>query len=537
MLTEQQPGLSVEDAFEFACRLRADPMGMNDPSEPIEPSDAPGPIKVYEGGARLPLAGAGPWWLRSRSEESADPMAQLGALLFTSVGCSRVRWQAGGTVLSSPQHPELVWPMSQLSVRRPVPSGGAMYPTEVYVAAPLSIPAGPTVYHYDPARHELTNLVQPRAATSLRSALGLADEAPLSPFALVLAHRFGKNLHKYKNFAYRLGAVDVGVVLGRFVSCGNERFHDVRIQVDFNDAILNDMCRIDGLDESAYAVILLGEPQAVTPVDDPCRTPPLPRPLARGIPPRPSSLFAAMHTATCRIPSQQRRDSKLVEPETLDEDLSAEADLTYLPPAREDLDVDNKALLCRTSNGSWFTGETLEPDVIATVLRRTHEAITRLNIASRDRGLPVVRLYCTVDRIAQIDPGWYRYFPGRHALALVGEGRAVAPAAELQAALYAATVDVERSAFSLHVATVVDFRADPRGARAYRVQQLLVGAAIEAATRWSAAMGIGSHPLHGFDARRVDGQYGLIDDAFGVQAQVSIGKARWSGALEGSVIA
>jgi hypothetical protein len=158
-------------------------------------------------------------------------------------------------------------------------------------------------------------------------------------------------------------------------------------------------------------------------------------------------------------------------------------------------------------------------------------------MVSRDRGLPVVRLYCAVDRVDQIEPGWYRYLPGRHALTLVGAGRAVSPAIELQAALYAATLDVERSAFSLHVATVIDFRSDPRGVRAYRVQQLLVGTAVEAATRWSAAMGIGSHPLHGFDARRVDGQYGLIGEPFGVQAQVSIGKARSSGALEGSVIA
>ncbi|HEU4766847.1 MAG TPA: SagB family peptide dehydrogenase, partial [Pyrinomonadaceae bacterium] len=244
MLTEQQAGFTVDDAFEFACRLRADPMQMNDPDEPVEPSDAPWSVKVYEGGDRLPLAGAGPWWLRS--PETDELMTQLGALLFKTVGCSRVRWQPGGTVLSSPQHPELVWPKSQLSLRRPVPSGGAMYPTEVYVAAPLPQPAGPTVYHYDPARHELTNLGQRSVAASLRKALGLADDAPLNPFALVLTHRFGKNLHKYKNFAYRLGAVDVGVVLGRFVSCAGEVFRDIRVQVDFDDAVLNGMCGLDG---------------------------------------------------------------------------------------------------------------------------------------------------------------------------------------------------------------------------------------------------------------------------------------------------
>ena len=36
MLTGQQSGFTVEDAFEFACKLRADPMGMNDPGEPVQ---------------------------------------------------------------------------------------------------------------------------------------------------------------------------------------------------------------------------------------------------------------------------------------------------------------------------------------------------------------------------------------------------------------------------------------------------------------------------------------------------------------------
>ena len=526
MLTGQQSGFTVEDAFEFACKLRADPMGMNDPGEPVAPADASWPVKVYDGGERLPLAGAGPWWLQSHSSNSDDPMMRLGTLLFQTVACSRVRWQPGGTVLSSPQHPGLVWPESHLSLRRPVPSGGAMYPTEVYVAAPLAR----AVYHYDPARHELTNLGQPHVAASLRAALGLARDAPLSPFALVLAHRFSKNLHKYKNFAYRLGAVDVGVVLGRFVSCASAAFDDVKVQVDFDDAVLNEICGISGADESAYAVIQLGAPQSVSLSED-GMVAERPRLLERGVPARPSSVFAAMHRAACELSPRNRLGHKAV-PQECEET----TDLVPLPAARSDVSINNHTLMCRTSNGAWFTGAPVAVDVLATVLHRTHEAVTRLHMICRDSDLPSLRLYCAVDRIDQIEPGWYRYLPTRHALTPAGTGRAISPSTELQAALYAATVDVERSAFSLHVATVVDFRSDPRGARAYRIQQLFVGAAVEAATRWSAAMGIGSHPLHGFDAHRVDARYG-IGDPFGVQAQVSIGKARPSGSLEGSVIA
>jgi SagB-type dehydrogenase family enzyme len=532
---------SIDDAFSFACRLRGHPAGMNDSILPDERSDPTWQVKVYDGGCRLPLGGALPWWMQtSAAREEGNQMLRLGSLLFDAVGVSRVRWNLGGAVLSSPQHPELVWRGAQLSARRPVPSGGAMYPTEVYVAAVASAsPVGASVFHYDPARHELTDLAHPCPATALRAALGLGHDAPLSPLALILTHRFCKNLYKYRNFAYRLGAVDVGVVLGRLFAYGLRSFGRAEVYVDFDDAALNAMCGLDGEGESAYAVILLGEPQSATHAAAELGLPSPPPVLERGHPARASNLFAAMHAAACRapMPSSIREETTAPQTEGLTEnDLLPHKEAVPLPAPRSEITVERRELLCRTSNGAWFTGEPVGSDVLATVLCRTYEAIAEILKACPDASLPAVNMYCAVDNVAGVRAGWYRYAPDSHELVSVGAGQVASPAFELQQALYAATVDVERSAFSLHFATVVDFRSDRRGVRAYRVQQLFVGVAIDAATRWSTAMGAGSHPLHGFNAHRVDHFYGLTGTPFGVQAQVSIGNVRPTGILEGSVV-
>lgn len=525
--------LSIDDAFAFACRLRGHPAGMNESSAPDERFDQSWQVKVYDGGRRLPLGGALPWWVQTAAAAGRDEDAsRLGSLLFDSVGVSRVRWNLGGAVLSSPQHPELVWRGAHLSTRRPVPSGGAMYPTEVYVAA-VSTAFGPGVFHYDAARHELTDLAHTCPAGAMRAALRLEADAPLSPLALVLTHRFCKNLQKYRNFAYRLGAVDVGVVLGRLFASGLQAFGRAEVRVDFDDAALNAMCGLTGEDESAYAVVLLGEPRPVPCRDaEPARPSPPPV-LERGNPARPSSLFAAMHAAACRT----FQPGGTPEPETTPEDGALpRGEAVPLPPPRGEVTVGRRALLRRASNGAWFTGAGVGGDVLATVARRTSEAVAELLSACPDGDLPAVNVHCAVDNVEGVARGWYRYAPDQHALVPVGAGGQTSPAAELQQSLWAATVDLERSAFSLHVATEFDFRADRRGVRAYRVQQLLVGAAVDAAARWSAACGAGSHPLHGFDAQRVDKLYGLTGTRFGVQAQVSIGHVRSAGALEGSVI-
>ena len=83
-----------------------------------------------------------------------------------------------------------------------------MYPAEVYVVTAGEPPA---VFHYDPGRDELTDLGHPDPIGAVMAALVIEAGGTVPLTSLAVTHRFCKNLYKYRDFAYRLGAVDVGV--------------------------------------------------------------------------------------------------------------------------------------------------------------------------------------------------------------------------------------------------------------------------------------------------------------------------------------
>lgn len=527
------PPWGVEEVYEFTRLLREEPQRANE-GGPQRSSLIPGSEKIYRGGDRIRLPGALPGWMRPAElgpDTTSGWLETLGTLLFDSFCPSRVRLQPGGTMLSSPQNPHWVWPTARFTMRRPVPSGGAMYPTEIYVVHPI----GATdlgVFYYYPARHELVALGTSVTQSTLRSALGLSTDAPLAPCLVFLAHRFTKNVGKYGNFAYRLGAVDLGVVAGRVLAVATEPLEPVAMDVDFEDQTLNSLCGIDGVRESIYAVVCLGTGNAAEPMPaqgisspprlrDAKRSPEIPKPLA------------AMHAAACRVPNLERVRNVHSEPADLEDPEPGKA--IQLPPPLS-TSVQRETLHCRTSGGAYFNGESIELPVFTTVIHRTHRAIQAARSTCGRSETPSVGLYCAIDHVEGLPVGWFRYYPGTHCLAPVGRGVAPSPAARLQDSLYAATVDLERSAFSLHFTTRLDFRQQPREAREYRVQQLFVGIGIEAATRWATQLDAGSHPLHGFDVREIDASYGLTNTGTGIQAQVAMGVVRPSEALEGSVI-
>jgi SagB-type dehydrogenase family enzyme len=138
---------------------------------------------------------------------------------------------------------------------RVAPSGGALYPLELYVACQRVRDADPALYHYDPLRHGL-ELLRP---------LSSDDElAPLTPYSELLAPSaavvfmtamFWRSRFKYGARAYRFTLMEAGHVAQGFllgaaalglatVPLGG--FYDRRV-----DAFLG----IDGLYEAALYLL------------------------------------------------------------------------------------------------------------------------------------------------------------------------------------------------------------------------------------------------------------------------------------------
>src|SRR5690348_8854231 len=102
------------------------------------------------------------------------------------------------------------------SYRRFVPSGGALYPNELYVYLKLQdLPAG--VYHYDVAHHRLVLLRGGGFDSYLARALGNRCDLPACFGAVIISTMFWKNFYKYNNFAYRLQGLDAGVLIGQLL--------------------------------------------------------------------------------------------------------------------------------------------------------------------------------------------------------------------------------------------------------------------------------------------------------------------------------
>jgi hypothetical protein len=136
-----------------------------------------------------------------------------------------------------------------------------------------------------------------------------------------------------------------------------------------------------------------------------------------------------------------------------------------------------------------------------------------------------------VVNVIDVRAGLYDYVSSEHVLRRRSD---TAPGQAIQRMLHNHSVNLELAAFVVHVAAALDFRGSVRGARQYRVQQMLVGTAVDAITLASAALAAGSHPLLGFDSAQVNRLYGF-GDGYSAMAQVAVGRTRTGGALEGSV--
>ncbi|WP_026424927.1 hypothetical protein [Actinokineospora inagensis] len=429
--------------FTTALRTRPEP----GTTAPVDWSDAPWPVKVYAAGPRF----------ADQAEDSTRGWVLR--VLTEAVGVSRAVTTGGRTV-----------------VRRPVASGGALYPTEVYALFDGA------AHHFDVARHELVTLG--RAGNGVE---------------LVLTHRFWKNFYKYGDFAYRLGAVDVGVVLGRLRTVITAHGGASEIAFDFADAAIHSL--LDLTDEGAYAIVRVTPPvtRSMPPVL-PVHTPPV---RERSTVVRRSRDLLAMHLAA-QVPAP---------PAPPPPPLTGER-TPLPPPAATDYRVET--VRRRRSAGPSFTGAPLPATTLAAVL------------SCADSDLQVL---CAIRAVDGYRPGWYGYdHHGYDHHALVHLNPDQDPTGTLQSALYRPGMNLAAAAFTVHLAGCLDYP----GARSYRVQQMRVGMAIDAVTLACAALGASAHPFLGFDAAAVDESYRL-PAGVGTLAQLCVGVAAGAPVLSGRV--
>jgi len=141
--------------------------------------------------------------------------------------------------------------------RRAVPSAGALYPLELYVAALAVEAVDPAVYHYDPFRHRLARLA-PVDRDAVAAALvddGLAANAA----ALVAVTAvFWRSRFKYGLRGYRFSLLEAGHLVQNALLAAAAVGVPALPLGGFYDRRLDALVGADGLDEASVYAFLLG---------------------------------------------------------------------------------------------------------------------------------------------------------------------------------------------------------------------------------------------------------------------------------------
>jgi len=178
---------------------------------------------------------------RSIRQFSKKPLSleQLGYLLWSSTGIQRVE-----------RNYEF----------RNVPSAGALYPVETYVFAKTVDGLNLGLYHYNIKFHLLEELgVEDFSILLARACLG--QEMLLSAGAVFIwSGIFGRSKWKYKQRAYRYVYLDCGHIAQNLALCASTlSLGSCQVGAFYDDKI-NKIIGLDGTEESAIYLSVVGNP-------------------------------------------------------------------------------------------------------------------------------------------------------------------------------------------------------------------------------------------------------------------------------------
>ncbi len=198
--------------------------------------DAPPPFKPYPDAPKFLLEKGGPG-AYDLGRLLAAPVAP--AQRFTVADLGRMLHLSSGITLRRGGH-----------ALRAAPSSGALFPSELYVAARRVDDLPPGLYHYDPRQHRLDFLGPLPAATG-------APHADDADALVLLSAVFRRTGYKYHNRAYRYALADAGHLLENVRLAAHGAGMAPQLLRRFDDAAAAKALAIDGVEEGVLAMMAL----------------------------------------------------------------------------------------------------------------------------------------------------------------------------------------------------------------------------------------------------------------------------------------
>lgn len=476
----------------------------------IDWSAAPARFLTYAESPVVPL----PW----EPVSTTPAMGLLGRLMRNLCALTRVGWV-------HPMHPRTGRASGGPPVQgmfRPAPSGGALYPIEVYLATGDLTGTPPALHHYDVAHHGL----QPVRTGDHRAALvDLLDFPPENSPDLVLVFTtvFWRNAFKYGEFGYRLQYQETGALITQAHAAAQLLNLKMTAHLRYADEPVDRLLGLDTFRQSTTAVLALHHPSLHA---EPTQSPPTriellrqPRASITELPPAITDrlpLTAALHAASLTTSPETSTPGKRTRPAT--------GEALRLPaPVRTSLAA---GIPSRRSATKGFRPDAIDPGTLATILDAVDGRTGDLDSTLEE---PVsLEMCCVLSRVSGIPPGVYHY---RYAELQPIEN--AGPVEDLARTLPDELTQLafRESAIALVPIAVVEPELAHRGDRWYRLVQNETGIVAHRAALVAAALGCAARIHSGGAGESTDRLLGLEGTPWSSQTMLLIGAPRPGQAL------
>jgi len=505
------------------------------PDLAVDWEDGPLAYKLYRGLPVVPLSPEVPLTLEGSEARLLPDLRRMGHFLWYVFGLT----QLSQAVFSSNSTMQAMG-LLQLN-RRFAPSGGALYPNELYVYLKIEdLPAG--VYHYDVAHHRLVLLREGDFDSYLARALGNRYDVSACFGAVMVSSMFWKNFFKYNNFSYRLQGLDAGALIGQLLEVAKRFGFAPGVHFRFLDRAVNHLLGVSEQEESVYAVIPLSmepgiyggansnETEEMVSAAELCRHLRAVRHdhYVRSRRVKEFPLLIRMNEASLLEslrPIPQIREKKIVHSE----------DSAIALPRMNRLLYDLAAVSRkRYSPDSDFMMSKISQEQLALLLQETTASFRYWNDidGGQENAVSRVSLYVCLYSVEGIPEGAYHYDSDAHALRLIRPGDHRLP---LQRGMPSDNVNLFQVPLCFHIAGDKDHLTTTMGYRGYRIQQMEAGMLVQRLLLTASAIGLGGHPLLGFDARLCDEMYKMASQGLTSLIQVPVGPYRRGPRLTGGL--